>query len=761
MKKKDVLKAGVLSMLVAGAPFIGVADAAEMPVYSLDEVVVTATRTMKEIQEVPSSISVITAKDMEKKNIHTVRDAIGQMPGLHIDRQGDSSEISLRGFDTTNILVLVDGVQMNSTYNSRVNLNDIPVDNIERVEVLRGAASSIYGGHAVGGVVNITTKEAKEEGTTATANLSYGSHDTWKKSIYLHSKANEKWSFGMGYEERKSDGFRGFYRTARKDKKLAGKTADYTADLPVLSDGSYVYGGRGEKSWKYEGYNAYVKYDINDTQSVKYAYAHTENSYQYDNPFSYVKDGNGNMVFSGIVKTQKGDVFSLPTDRFYGYRGAGVKERHVLSFKDTARKLESSLSYSRDKYSGFTSATLPDDYKKADWEGAGDYSSHPEKIYNFNLEKAWEKVGDNHTIVAGLNLKQEEMDQDRFSLSRWKDKDSKTKYYAHDKGKVKNMALYVQDEWKISDPATVYLGVRYDRFQKGDGHFWKADGEDKVKDKGYDYSSKGKTYNEISPKVAFSYQADENTNYYVSYGHSFNPPPLYNIYRYGGSGMGNVIPNPALNPEKSDTYEIGVKKKISHKTNVSLNAYQVKTKDKIAYTYFYGYKDVLNKETGKMEKKQYTDHKQYINYGEEKRRGVELELTHSFNENLSGYMNWAWQIGKVSGPVIPDTNKKKAYSGVVNYGIPKHIFHAGLDWKKDKLNLLLDCEYVSARMAPGEATDEFGAEDQYFLVNTAVNYDLTKDCTLQLAVNNLLDRTYYCNEATDGRTYTFSVQYRM
>ena len=221
MKKKDVLKAGVLGMLVAGVPCMGGVDAAEMPVYSLDEVVVTATRTMKEIQEVPSSISVITAKDMEKKNIHTVRDAIGQMPGLYINRKGDSSEISLRGFDTTDILVLVDGVQMNSTYNSSVNLNDIPVDNIERVEVLRGAASSIYGGHAVGGVVNITTKEAKEEGTTATANLSYGSHDTWKKSVYLHSKANEKWSFGMGYEERKSDGFRGFYRTAagKKDKK--------------------------------------------------------------------------------------------------------------------------------------------------------------------------------------------------------------------------------------------------------------------------------------------------------------------------------------------------------------------------------------------------------------------------------------------------------------------------------------------------------------------------------------------------------------
>lgn len=527
---------------------------------------------------------------------------------------------------------------------------------------------------------------------------------------------------------------------------------NYTADLPVLSDGSYVYGGRGEKAWKYEGYNAYIKYDISDTQSLKYSYAHTESNYHYNNPFSYVRDANGNMVFSGIVKTQKGDLIKLAPKNFYGHLGEGVKERHILSFKDTAHKLESSLSYSRDKYNGYTGPTLSPNYTKADWEGAGDYSSHPEKIYNFNLEKAWEKVGDNHTIVAGLNLKQEEMDQDRFNLSRWKDKDSKIRYYANDKGKVKNMALYVQDEWKVSDPATVYLGVRYDRFQKGDGYFWKDQNKGKDKEK-YSRSSKGKTYNEISPKVAFSYQADKNTNYYVSYGHSFNPPQLYNIYRYGKTRSGDKInPNPGLNPETSDTYEIGVKKKLSDKTNLSLNAYRIKTKDKITYVSFY--------EKNKPQTEKKVDYKQYVNYGEEKRRGVELELTHSFNENLSGYMNWAWQTGKLNGSGLAGTDQT-AYSGVVNYGIPKHIFHAGLDWKKDKLNLLLDCEYVSARMASGAATDEYGAYDQYFLVNTAVNYDLTKDCTLQLAVDNLLDRTYYSKEATDGRTYTFSVQYRM
>ena len=70
--------------------------------------------------------------------------------------------------------------------------------------------------------------------------------------------------------------------------------------------------------------------------------------------------------------------------------------------------------------------------------------------------------------------------------------------------------------------------------------------------------------------------------------HSFNPPPLYNIYRYGGAGMGNVIPNPALDPETSNTFELGVKKQFGKTTELSVNLYQIKTKDKVAYTYFKG-----------------------------------------------------------------------------------------------------------------------------------------------------------------------------
>lgn len=160
--KKLASKGLLMSALICGNVFLGSSAvfAEDVQEYDLDAMVVTATRTMKQIQEVPSSVSVVTAKDIEERNVTSVQEALQYMPGVYMDQTAQGG-ISLRGFGSTNVLVLVDGVQMNDTYQGAVNFNSIPVENIERIEVVRGAGSSIYGGHAVGGVINITTKEAK------------------------------------------------------------------------------------------------------------------------------------------------------------------------------------------------------------------------------------------------------------------------------------------------------------------------------------------------------------------------------------------------------------------------------------------------------------------------------------------------------------------------------------------------------------------------------------------------------------------------
>ena len=174
--------------------------------FNLDQMVVTATRTMKELQEVPSSVSVVTSQDIEERNINSVPEALQTLPGVYMN-QAAQGGIQIRGFSSSDILVLLDGLPMNTTYNNGMEWEMVPVEKIARIEVVRGAGSSLYGGRAVGAVVNIITKDNPEKkGASVNAVVSYGSNNTWKKALYADARVNKKLSFGVGYENRKSDG---------------------------------------------------------------------------------------------------------------------------------------------------------------------------------------------------------------------------------------------------------------------------------------------------------------------------------------------------------------------------------------------------------------------------------------------------------------------------------------------------------------------------------------------------------------------------
>ena len=742
--KKKISKSLLMTALITGMCIGGVQSAFaadDLNTFALDEYVVTATRTLKQLQEVPASVSVVTAQDIEERNVTSMQDALQYLPGVWMDPAAQSG-IQMRGFGGTDILVLIDGQQMNTTYNGSTNLNSIPVESIDRIEVVRGAASSIYGGHAVGGVINITTKEAKQIGTHGDAVVSYGSNDTWKQSLQVNSKVNDKWSFGVGYEKRKSDGYKGYWVTKTKSSKKTD--ADVTSEVvnipDKLSDGkNYVVGDRGEKAWEHENLNANIKYNFDDSKSLKYIYNKIDTVHNYVNGTSYLKDANGNTVYTGVVKLPNGEIVELSARNFYGTDNHLERDTHALIYNDTDNKFNASFNYVDNKVDGFTSPTSRADLdgseavKDMNWTGEGDYSSHPGKVYSFTLEKAWEDIADKHNIVLGAELKQEEMLQDRFTITSWHNPDSKVNHYAQDDGEVRNAALFVQDEIKLSEPVTMYLGARLDYYKKGAGTFWSTESGAE-----YNESSDSETYTELSPKLAFDYKADKDTNYYVSYGHSFNPPEMYKIYRYSEFTSYWYIPNPDLDPETSDTFEIGMKKKLSDRTNLGVTFYHVDTDDKIAAS------DTLPGQSFKGKKV-----KQYRNFNKEERNGVEFELSHEFSDKYTGYFNYAWQQGTLED--------KKAGTESNNYDIPKHLLHAGIQYNSDGWNALLDCQYVSERQS--DDASGYGAEEAYFLVNTAINYKLNDNATLQFAINNLLDKEYYNSEAADGRTYNVSLRY--
>jgi len=737
--KKKISKSLLMTALITGL-CIGGAQSAfaadDLNTFALDEYVVTATRTMKQLQEVPASVSVVTAKDIEERNVNTVKEALQYLPGVYVNQADNAdSSIMMRGFGSTDILVLVDGQQMNTGYNGSVNLNSINVENIEKIEVLRGAASSIYGGHAVGGVINITTKEARSVGAHGSVVLSYGSNETWKKAVQVNSKVNDKISFGIGYENRKSDGYRGYYNT----KKIAAKTGTYDADLKQLSNGKYVIGGRGERAWEHENYNANIKYNFDDSKSVKYNFSKSESDWRYKNAFSYIKDASGKPVFNGTVNTKNGDSVSFVTGDFYGYDNYLERETHAVTYIDEDNKFRTILSYVNNKGDGYNSPDVPDDYNAIDWAGAGHASIHPSKIYNINIEKAWEDVG-NHTIVLGADIKKEEMIQERWNLNSWKDTNSKADCYGIDEGDVKNIALYLQDEYKLSKPVTMYLGARLDYFKKGSGYFW---GIGEKSGSEYEMTSDTESYLEISPKIAFDFKADEKTNYYVSYGHSFNPPEIYKVYRYSEYSKYWYAPNPDLDPETSDTFEIGMKKRLTDKTDLGITLYHIDTDDKI---------DISGNLPGEEFKGKPI--RKYMNFNKQERNGVELEINHKFSGKFSSYINYAWQQGKLE----EDGEKSNVYD------IPKHLLHAGVQYADEKWNTLVECQYVSRRDDPSDDAKGLAGLEGYFLVNTAVNYNITKDMALQFSVYNLFDKEFYGEgamypEATAGRIYGVSLRY--
>lgn len=139
----------------------------EEPIYELDPVVVTATRAETDVTTAPASVSVITSEELKKAPVGDLTDAIRDVPGISLSAgtQGRRT-INIRGMGSAYTLILVDGKRVNSNEaifrHNDMDISVIPVEAIERVEVVRGSMSSLYGSEALGGVINIITKPVSD-----------------------------------------------------------------------------------------------------------------------------------------------------------------------------------------------------------------------------------------------------------------------------------------------------------------------------------------------------------------------------------------------------------------------------------------------------------------------------------------------------------------------------------------------------------------------------------------------------------------------
>ena len=740
--KKIMLFSMILTAMSASIVYAADSNVADEPKAS-HTITVTATRTMEDIVKTPSAVSVVTDKDIEARRVDTVTDALQMLPGVYKSQKANGG-LQIRGFDSTDTLVLLDGVPMNNTFNNGVDWEAIPVHSIERIELVRGPSSSLYGGKGVAGVINIQTKQQQPKKSGKAIHwhgqVGYGSHGTLNNELGFDAQVSNRITVGMSAEQRKTDGYPGFFITGRA-ANIRPSTVTVTPDNPVpqTKDGSYLLGSRGDKSYNNKNLSAYVTMKLRDRESLTYSYLYTKNRYAYENPMSTITV-NGVPVFSGNVKINNQKYVALRTSRYLGYDGLKEYHAHNLQYKNDKNKLRVTFNILDRKKDGFSSPNNPN---TPNYSGPGDDSFYPGKTINFDAQKVWDRMG-KHSVVAGINWKKESFEQKRRELTNWRNHSSfdSTTYpgglYEINKGATKNLALFVQDTYRPNFNWAIYTGLRIDRFKKFDGQYVTYD----TTNNKYDTVNHGEgSYTEWSPKLAIEHYVTDSLNVYASYGHSFNPPPLSQVYRYTDV----VRANPNLDPERSDTFEIGLKKEWGTKMALNLSGFYVKTKDKVKYvTHYDSNGDV--------------DYKMYENVDQETRRGVELELHHQLSSKWSVFGNYTWQMGRIKHKDLPNTNAS-GYEEI-NYDIPKHIFHAGLEYTNGKWNALWDAQYVSRRQSVDEITGQYGSADSYFISNVAMNYKFSKEATLQLGIQNVFNRVFYDDEATAGRTYSASMKFK-
>lgn len=208
-KNKTILGAGVF--IAMNAPFVAALAADdENNIHNRDEIIVSGTRFDTPLDQVGRSVSVITSDQIDLRQQRFLFDALSATPGVQVIRSGSFgalSTVSIRGLPSDQTLVVQDGVVLNNpaSFGNGFNFANFDTADVERIEVLRGAQSALYGSDAIGGVINIITKDGRD-GFGGEAFVEGGSFDTYRGAASLYG-GNETASGRVSFSGVSTNGF--------------------------------------------------------------------------------------------------------------------------------------------------------------------------------------------------------------------------------------------------------------------------------------------------------------------------------------------------------------------------------------------------------------------------------------------------------------------------------------------------------------------------------------------------------------------------
>ena len=201
--------AAALALPALASGGIAHAAAAAQSATDLDGVVVTATRTAIDVDAALAPVEVIDRAEIERSQARSLPDLLGGRAGVSMSSQGGDGKLTtlfLRGSESDHVVVLVDGIRIGSATSGLVSLQNLPLALVERVEIVRGPRSSLYGSEAIGGVIQIFTRRDGDAGYAPRAHVGGGSHGAHEFGVGFGGRGARSW-FGADYEFRRTEGF--------------------------------------------------------------------------------------------------------------------------------------------------------------------------------------------------------------------------------------------------------------------------------------------------------------------------------------------------------------------------------------------------------------------------------------------------------------------------------------------------------------------------------------------------------------------------
>ncbi|MFY9088916.1 TonB-dependent receptor domain-containing protein [Arcobacter aquimarinus] len=702
----------------------------------LEEITVTtAAGYEQKLVDAPASISVITQEDLQKKPYANLLDAVKDVEGVDIGESTDKSgqgTVSMRGMGSDYTLVLIDGKRQNN--NGDIYPNDFgglqfanipPISMIERVEVVRGPMSTLYGADAMGGVINIITKKISKEWTGAISHSrtfqtdsSWGNKDTTDVSI-----------MGPLIENKLGLSLRGSFYDNEKSNPEWAKATFNGADASKSNDS---FGANGKtmdnQNWTF---GAGLTFTPNDAHTIKADFDIAKQKYDNTNASvgtvdSYQTIYTNQRVGYAPIQRMEREQYSLSWEANWDLGKSTVGIHHIES-QNLGRSLPLSAEerlYIKNNKPGWgnLAGAMNDPYFV-------DLMPRPKRTLeskNTTYSAKYEVPLNNHFLVVGAEYLDAQMKDGVFGMSEGKS-DGKKEYGQY--------SVFAEDSWSIIDPLTLTFGGRYDKHEDFGSH--------------------------VSPRVYATYTVNDNWTVKGGVATGYKTPKTSDLQEgitgFGGQGTSPFIGNPDLKPEESLSKEIAVYYEHPNKHNFNVTLFQNDFKDKIEST------DVTSSAGSKWEdvSSSYGTLSQKQNVGKAEILGLEVSGKYFILDNLSFKANWTYMDSEIESN-DPSTNGKPLRSS------PKHMYNATLDYQATtKFNTYLQYSGEVDRFNIRYADSTSGNyKDLYYkdysIWNLGASYKVDKNLTFNGRVNNLFDKDFMEYDAVaqgSGRTPYYYEQY--